>query len=283
MQPLGPYAPTMVVDGASLPISDYVELNGFNLASHTTALEQSVLGKPHLMPVNGLALMPPTVCGKRSRSNSDASSYSSSAASSHASVFSSENEGSESGYESQTSIGEQTPSSSRKSSMSEGASHQQLDNLAIWRADLLAAEQSERERCAKRIRDLQGEVVRLASEVVQVASQPAQPSVVAPAAATATASTSSISPASSSSSSSSSSEGTKNALVDCLVGKYFSYSETRALHSFRPPTKPASHALVPPPKQSADSLLSALRFLFNRCCLQNPRRHLERFQCLDFL
>lgn len=217
MQPLGPYAPTMVVDGASLPISDYVELNGFNLASHTTALEQSVLGKPHLMPVNGLALMPPTVCGKRSRSNSDASSYSSSAASSHASVFSSENEGSESGYESQTSIGEQTPSSSRKSSMSEGASHQQLDNLAIWRADLLAAEQSERERCAKRIRDLQGEVVRLASEVVQVASQPAQPSVVAPAAATATASTSSISPASSSSSSSSSSEGTKNALVDCLV------------------------------------------------------------------
>ncbi|SPO32148.1 related to PCL5 - cyclin [Ustilago trichophora] len=215
MQPLGPFAPTMVVDGASMPISDYVELNGYNLASHTTALEQSLLGKPHLMPVAGLALMPPTVCGKRSRSNSDASSYSSSAASSHASVFSSENDGSESGYDSQTSIGEQTPSS-RKSSMSETSSHQQLENLAIWRADLLSTEHSERERCAKRIRDLQGEVVRLASEVVHVASQPAQPSVAAPAAPAAhSASTSSISPASSSSSSSS--EGTKNALVDCLV------------------------------------------------------------------
>lgn len=218
MQPLGPYAPTMVVDGASLPISNYVELNGYNLASHTTALEQSVLGKPHLLSANGLALMPPTVCGKRSRSNSDASSYSSSAASSHASVFSFENDGSESGYDSLTSVGEQTPSS-RKSSMSEGSSQQQL---AIWRADLLAAEQSERERCAKRIRDLQGEVVRLASEVVSVASQPAPSSVAAPAAIPNSASTSSVSPASSSSpSTSSSSEGTKNALVDCLVGKYF--------------------------------------------------------------
>ena len=27
-------------------------MNGFNLASHTTALEQSVLGKPHLLSTN---------------------------------------------------------------------------------------------------------------------------------------------------------------------------------------------------------------------------------------
>ncbi len=209
----------MVVNGTTMPLSDYIELNGFNLASHTTALEQSVIGKPHLASAtHALALVPPTVCGKRSRSNSEASSYSSSAASSHASVFSSEHDGSEAGFDSQTSVGEQTPSS-RKSSMGECTSQQQLDNLAIWRADLLAASHNERERCAKRIRDLQGEVVRLASEVVNTASQP---TAAAPAAApVAPAPVDSISPATSSSSSSSS-EGSKNALVDCLVGKYHS-------------------------------------------------------------
>lgn len=222
MQPFGLYAPTMVVDGAILPVSDYVELNGFNLASHTTALEQSVLGKPNLVSaVNGLALQPASTLGKRSRSNSDASSSSSSAASAashHASVFSSyDNDGSEAAFGSQTSIGEQTPSS-RKSSMSTCVSQQQqFEQLAAWRAEMLAASQStERQRCAKRIRDLQGEVVRLASEVVNVASQPAQPvqTVSAPDAAP----VASISPASSSTSSSS--EGSKTALVDCLVGKY---------------------------------------------------------------
>ncbi|CBQ70956.1 conserved hypothetical protein [Sporisorium reilianum SRZ2] len=209
MQPLHPYAPTVVVDGAILPVADYVELNGFNLASHTTALEQSVLGKPHLLSHsnNALTWQPPTVCGKRSRSSSDASSSSSSSAS----VFSPDNEGSESTFDSQTSVGEQTPSS-RKSSMNERAiSQHQFEHLAAWRADMLAASDAERERdrCAKRIRDLQGEVVRLASEVVSVASQPAaQPAAAAPSA---------ISPASSLSSSSSSTEGSKTALVDCLV------------------------------------------------------------------
>lgn len=220
MQPLGLYAPTMVVDGAIMRISDSVELNGFNLAHHTTALEQSVLGKRHLASTNGLALVNPTVCGKRSRSNSNASAYSSSAASSsHASVFSSsENDGSEYGSDSQTSIGDQTPSS-RKSSMSETSSQQLEENLAAWRADLLAA--ASHEHCAKRIRDLQGEVVRLASEVVNTASQPCAAAAPAQPAQPAVAPIHNISPASSSSPSSSSSEGsTKIALVDCLVGKY---------------------------------------------------------------
>lgn len=225
MQPLGPFAPTMVVDGITVPIADYVELNGFNLATHTTALEQSVLGKPHLSSTNsnaGLALMPPTVCGKRSRSNSDASSYSSSAASSHASVFSSENDAFESGYDTQTSVGEQTPSS-RKSSMSESSSQQIEQDLSAWRASLLAASQEEQQRCAKRLRDLQGEVVRLANEVVNSASLPVQVNAYAPpapvafasaAAAPAPANDSGISPASSSSSAS---DESKNALVDSLI------------------------------------------------------------------
>ena len=51
MQCLYPYATTIVVEGASLPIVDYVELV-FNLASHTTALELSVNGKPHLLSTN---------------------------------------------------------------------------------------------------------------------------------------------------------------------------------------------------------------------------------------
>ncbi|EST05763.1 Cyclin PHO80-like protein [Kalmanozyma brasiliensis GHG001] len=226
MQPFGLYAPTMVIDGATLPISDYVELNGLNLASHTTALEQSVLGKPHLVSTaNGLALQPPTSSlGKRSRSNSDASSSSSSSgsvASHHASVFSVfDNDGSEAAFDSQTSLGEQTPSS-RKSSMSSTSIHpisqqQQLEQLAAWRAELLASsESSDREHCAKRIRNLQSEVVRLASEVVHVASQPV-PQPAQPAAAPHAVPGPSISPASSSTSSSSS-EGSKTALVDCLV------------------------------------------------------------------
>ena len=56
-------------------------MNGFNLASQTTALKQSVLGKPHLFVLVHLpwtVLQPPTVCGKQSRSSSDASSLSSS-------------------------------------------------------------------------------------------------------------------------------------------------------------------------------------------------------------
>lgn len=229
MQPFSLYAPTMVIDGATLPISDYVELNGLNLASHTTALEQSVLGKPHLVSTaNGLALQPPTSLGKRSRSNSDASSSSSSsgsAASHHASVFSAfDNDGSEAAFDSQTSVGEHTPSS-RKSSMSSTSIHpisrqQQLEQLAAWRAEMLASsESSDREHCAKRIRDLQGEVVRLASEVVHVASQPVSQPVqpVQPVPAPTAVSGPSISPASSSTSFSS--EGSKTALVDCLVGK----------------------------------------------------------------
>ncbi|GAC72345.1 hypothetical protein PANT_7d00057 [Moesziomyces antarcticus T-34] len=224
MQPPTLLLPTMAADGVAVAMSDYVELNGFNLASHTTALEQSVLGKPHLLSTASLAAAVPTICGKRSRSNSDASSsYSSSAASSHASVFSSEHDGSESGYDSHTSIGDQTPCS-RKSSMSETASSQQLDNLATWRADLLAASHAERERCAKRIRDLQGEVVRLATEVVGTASQPAQPCLPSvddvasgAAAPAASAGPSTISPASTSSPSASSADESKNALVDGLV------------------------------------------------------------------
>lgn len=224
MQSFLPHAPTMVVDGATLPISHFVELNGYNLASHTIALEQSVLGKPHLSSThNDFALQPPTVCGKRSRSNSDASSSSSSAtsASHHASVFSPDDDSSESAFGSQFSVGEQTPSSSRKGSMS------QHDQLADWPADVLAAShaasQSERERCVKRIRQLEGKVVKLASEFVTAASQPATsdetnvaPAVAAPQAVPAP----SISPASSSSSSSSSTDSSKTALVDCLVGKY---------------------------------------------------------------
>nr|CDI56337.1 uncharacterized protein BN887_03608 [Melanopsichium pennsylvanicum 4] len=203
----------------TMVMPDYVELNGFNLASHTTALEQSVLGKPHLLPKHNIvSSMPPTIIGKRSRSNSDASScHSSSAGSSHASVFSSEIDASDNEYGSQTSIGEQTPCS-RKCSMSEGTSSQHsLDDLAVWRAELLAREQSERERCAKRIRDLRGQVVRLASEVVHNASSShsdAQPAIAVPA-AVASISTSSILSASSSSSSTEE----KNALVDTLVGK----------------------------------------------------------------
>ncbi|KAJ1020134.1 hypothetical protein NDA16_004414 [Ustilago loliicola] len=220
MQPLRPFAPTMVVDGIALPIADYVEPNGINLATHTTALEQSVLGKPHLSSTdtNRLALMPPTVCGKRTRSNSDASSYSSSAASSHASVFSSENDAFESGYDTQTSVGEQTPSS-RKSSMSESSSQQIEQDLASWRVHLLAASQEEQQRCAKRLRDLQGEVVRLANEVVNTASQPAQANATAPPVPVAPAAVndSGISPASSASSSSSASDDAKNALVDSLI------------------------------------------------------------------
>ncbi|KAJ1028191.1 hypothetical protein NDA13_003637 [Ustilago tritici] len=223
MQPLGPFAvDSIAVDGIAVPIADYVELNGFNLASHTTALEQSVLGKPHLSSTNanngGLTLMPPTVCGKRSRSNSTSSS----AASSHASVFScSENDLFESGYETQTtSLGEQTPSS-RKSSMSESSSQQIEHDLASWRADLLAASQEEQQRCAKRLRDLQGEVLRLANQVVSTASQqPVQAAApVAPAPAPAPLNnTSGISPSSSASSSSSSaSDDTKNSLVDSLI------------------------------------------------------------------
>ncbi|KAJ1034967.1 hypothetical protein NDA18_000573 [Ustilago nuda] len=213
MQPLGPFA----VDGIAVPIADYVELNGFNLASHTTALEQSVLGKPHLSSTNtnhrGLTLMPPTVCGKRSRSKSTSSS----AASSHASVFScSENDLFESGYETQTTLlGEQTPSS-RKSSMSESSSQQIEHDLASWRADLLAASQEEQQRCAKRLRDLQGEVLRLANQVVSTASQqPAAPVVSTSAPLN---NTCGISPSSSASSSSSSaSDDTKNSLVDSLI------------------------------------------------------------------
>lgn len=224
MQPLHPsYAPTVVVDGAVPLVADYVELNGINLASHTTALEQSVLGKPHLMPNhNALTWQPPTVCGKRSRSSSDASSSSSSAEATtfHASVFSPDNEGSESAFDSQTSVGEQTPSSCKSSMNQRVISQQQFEQLAAWRADMLAASEaeSERDRCAKRIRDLQGEVVRLASEVVSVASQPTAQAAQLNTDAVAAAAPSVISPASSSSSSST--DGSKTALVDCLVGKY---------------------------------------------------------------
>ncbi|KIS68105.1 uncharacterized protein UMAG_10486 [Mycosarcoma maydis] len=52
-------------------------MNVFNLASHTIALKQSVLGKPHLFVLvhqPWTVLQPPTVCGKRSRSSSGASS-----------------------------------------------------------------------------------------------------------------------------------------------------------------------------------------------------------------
>ncbi|SAM63914.1 related to PCL5-cyclin [Ustilago bromivora] len=216
MQPLGPFA----VDGITVPIADYVELNGFNLASHTTALEQSVLGKPHLSSTNtnngGLTLMPPTVCGKRSRSNSTSSS----AASSHASVFScSENDLFESGYETQTtSLGEQTPSS-RKSSMSESSSQQIEHDLASWHADLLAASQEEQQRCAKRLRHLQGEVLRLANQVVSTAGkQPVQAAAPVASAPAPLNNTSGISPSSSASSSlSSASDDTKNSLVDSLI------------------------------------------------------------------
>ncbi|CCF51679.1 hypothetical protein NDA11_000910 [Ustilago hordei] len=217
MQPLGPFA----VDGIAVPIADYVELNGFNLASHTTALEQSVLGKPHLSSSTntnnrGLTLMPPTVCGKRSRSNSTSSS----APSSHASVFScSENDLFESGYETQTTwLGEQTPSS-RKSSMSESSSQQIEHDLASWRADLLAASQEEQQRCAKRLRDLQGEVLRLANQVVSTASQqPVQAAAPVVSTSAPLNITSGISPSSSASSSSSSaSDDTKNSLVDSLI------------------------------------------------------------------
>lgn len=212
MQSLDPYIPTMVADGAAVPVSQYVELNGFNLATHTTALEQSVLGKTHLGSTTGPTLLPPTICGKRSRSNSDASSFSSSSR-----VFSSEHDETESGCDSQTSVGEQSPSS-RKSSISEGPctqqQQQQLDSLAIWRAELHAATQSERERCAKRIRDLQGEVVRLASEVVNTGSQPTTVSHAVAPAPVAAPSTSPAPP------SLFPSDGSKNVLVDCLVGKY---------------------------------------------------------------
>lgn len=218
MQPPTLLLPTMAADGVAVAVSDYVELNGFNLASHAAALEQSVLGKPHLLSTASLAAAVPTICGKRSRSNSDASSsYSSSAASSHASVFSSEHDGSESGYDSHTSIGDQTPCS-RKSSMSETSSSQQLDNLATWRADLLAASHAERERCAKRIRDLQGEVVRLATEVVATDAAAASAAVAHNVAvAPASAGPSTVSPASTSSPSASSADESKNALVDGLV------------------------------------------------------------------
>lgn len=233
MQPLGPFA----VDGIAVPIADYVELNGFNLASHTTALEQSVLGKPHLSSTNtnnrSLTLMPPTVCGKRSRSNSTSSS----AASSHASVFScSENDLFESGYETQTtSLGDQTPSS-RKSSMSESSSRQIEHDLASWRADLLAASQEEQQRCAKRLGDLQAEVLRLGNQVVSTASQqPVQ--AAAPVASTPAPlnNTSGISPSSSASScSSSASDDTKNSLVDSLIGKYTISTDSRPGCSFAP-------------------------------------------------
>ncbi|SYW81604.1 uncharacterized protein UHO2_00128 [Ustilago hordei] len=227
MQPLGPFA----VDGIAVPIADYVELNGFNLASHTTALEQSVLGKPHLSSSTntnnrGLTLMPPTVCGKRSRSNSTSSS----APSSHASVFScSENDLFESGYETQTTwLGEQTPSS-RKSSMSESSSQQIEHDLASWRADLLAASQEEQQRCAKRLRDLQGEVLRLANQVVSTASQqPVQAAAPVVSTSAPLNITSGISPSSSASSSSSSaSDDTKNSLVDSLIGKYTISTDSR--------------------------------------------------------
>lgn len=169
--------------------------------------------------------MPPTVCGKRSRSNSTSSS----AASSHASVFScSENDLFESGYETQTTwLGEQTPSS-RKSSMSESSSQQIEHDLASWRADLLAASKEEQQRCAKRLRDLQGEVLRLANQVVSTAGkQPVQAAAPVASAPAPLNNTSGISPSSSASSSSSASDDTKNSLVDSLIGKYTISTDSR--------------------------------------------------------
>ncbi|PWZ01657.1 hypothetical protein BCV70DRAFT_144658, partial [Testicularia cyperi] len=216
-------APADLQAFAALPVADQLELSGVNLATHTTALEQYVLGKPVVGNAFNLAANPNvTVCGKRSRSNSDASSsFSSSARSSYnSSVFSSEADGGESGYDSQTSV-ELSPSAcSRMSSAGEGTI-QRLDQLAVWRAGIVAESQREQDHCAKRIKDLQGEVVRLASEVVQAQQQHQQSSAAAAPVPHSSAS-SAAGPESGSSANtspaSSTSPDSKDTFVECLLG-----------------------------------------------------------------
>lgn len=202
MHPLTP--PVSIMSFAStVPVFDQFELSGYNLATHTSAFEQSVVGKP---TDNSLTILPPTVCGKRSRANSSASSFDSSSDSSsyNSSVFSTE-----SSYDSPTSVEQTTPS--RKSSAGQDG-EQQLKNLAAWRASLITEQQAE--RSAKR-----------AKACDAIAEQPtaatvAKPAVceAAPVAAPASVSTCSrgVSPAASTS------PECKNTFVDCLVGKFLS-------------------------------------------------------------
>ena len=98
-------------------------MNGFNLASHTTALEQSVLGKPHLLSTNH-----GPYCSLRASAASDTDParmlrlcppQPRQLLATRWSYPTTMNDGSESAFDSQTSVDEQTPSS-RKTLCADG-------------------------------------------------------------------------------------------------------------------------------------------------------------------
>ncbi|KAN0060089.1 PHO85 cyclin-5 [Thecaphora frezii] len=138
------YPPTIEAAGADLL---HPPLSHTNLTTHTTALQQHVLGQ---RPSASRLHPPASLCGKRSRSNSDSSPSSASSPSSFASVFSFENDHADSGYESQTSV-ELSPSSSRKSSS--GESQQQLSALTAWRSSISELDAA---RVCKKLKPVQG-------------------------------------------------------------------------------------------------------------------------------
>lgn len=191
---------------STVPVFDQFELSGYNLATHTSAFGQSVVGKQTYLADNNLAILPPTVCGKRSRSNSTASSFdSSSDASSFVSVFSTE-----ASYDSPTTVEQTTPS--RKSSAGQDSEdQQQLDNLAAWRATVLSEQQAE--RSAKRAKSLHVDAEHIVPAEVTVAKVCDAAPVVAPLPPSVPVSSRSASPAASTS------PECKNTFVDCLVGK----------------------------------------------------------------
>lgn len=209
MHPLTP--PVSIASLASIvPVCDPFELSGYNLATHTSAFGQAVTGKPFPLAANDLAVLPPTVCGKRSRANSAASSSDSStdAGSYNNSVFSSE-----SSYDSPNSVEQTTPS--RKLSTGQNAD-QQLDDLASWRASVLMEQQAA--RSTKRVKALHDHADR-ADQKLPGLSDVAQAAATEPAPPTATLPASVSTRNRSASPTSSASPECKNTFVDCLVGK----------------------------------------------------------------
>ena len=194
-------APAMPL--ASLP-SSFQPLNYSNLASHTTALEQTLVSAVALK----LSHPPASVCGKRARANSAASSASTSSPSStYTSVFSSDNEA---GYESQTSV-ELSPASRSSSS---GESQQKLAVLSAWRSSLQqpTTTTESQDRCSKKIKANEGRSVPLvpAPSCIDKSGDPAVSSSATPKSGTSTTTSSSCSPPA---------DG-KIAFVDNLVGEY---------------------------------------------------------------